>query len=182
MVHRYLGFGLGVGISQKNRRDSLVGDLTASVLLLGSCEDVDLPDLGLWQHEGKTLGARASPHGCEATKLFSPMPFSSLSSHRRSRFPPPSHPTHHHRRLHPSPPTRNKSATPKVKGRFEPQLIAVHPLLTLRSNLPASGPPFTQTTTRPHQFPPSPSSPTITSSIIARRQTPSPPLCAFLPV
>jgi hypothetical protein len=87
---------------------------------LGSCEQVNCPDLILWQHEGKTGGRPPPHHGCEGSKLFQTRPMILLS------IPPPTQPNAHHASittLHrppaadsPSPlsPTRNKSATPKV--------------------------------------------------------------------
>lgn len=41
---------------------------------LGSCEQVNCPDLMLWQHEGKTGGRPPPRHGCEGSKLFQARP------------------------------------------------------------------------------------------------------------
>jgi hypothetical protein len=93
-----------------------------------------LPDLILWQHEGKTGGRTpaASPW-LRGSKLFQTRPSSSFpSSPNPTECPPRSH--HHiHRRPqrtnpYPLSPTRNKSATPKVDtADSHPKLIVCAP-------------------------------------------------------
>lgn len=93
-----------------------------------------LPDLILWQHEGKTGGRTpaASPW-LRGSKLFQTHPSSSFpSSPNPNECPPRSH--HHiHRRPqrtnpYPLSPTRNKSATPKVDtADSHPKLIVCAP-------------------------------------------------------